>query len=1090
MKVINFGLYFCTMYALTIFILYSIMYICPYMGKQKYPLQNCLTILHDSMEHNKEHPSCLEAERDLPSRTTKQLLQRVLNQLNLKMESSEYQVVAALLEFPTIVCSDEFAYGNPFADRYYRKIMEGERNVRGQGPAMNLQEFLRRLNPPNAQQPNAIPPPVVNNASGNTSNELCFDSTEVRKLGHMRIFNLKETTPSEETVNRKVMVPFGALYAQRGGQLGSLSRMEMRALISIRKKCEDPSKSKVKEYDFADGFEIGCQYTQYPSAKHKTVILTERAPPHPGLEPIHTATIEHQQWVEKADRYASYFLTEYRPEPGDPLSYGYTWNDLIAYVTTLENDPAILSKFRLMAMHTRMRGFFTQYRVKIMLSDYRGRNRHMWNATDRQKYYTEEWFQKQEERYDRSQIDEELYSQTFNRLSAKSRASVEHMNRFDLAQQKAYQATQPNPAHVFVPPRVRRTGLQSMDPTLVSTAHKLRSFTADVHSDSLAEKKLIPQFVLSASLNDIENSLKSQQKEFFQLYRRFLENPNDRSCFPPDFCLVHGCAGTGKTKLIRAIMKASELTNQESIRTAFNNINALDLAGVTVASLTNLKMPIHMHGYTNLTQERLEELYKKHKDSTFVIIDEISNLAPFHLAQLSWVCQQATGDYDRPFGGKPVIAAGDLNQNLPIKAGHGLTDSLVHQLEHEFEWRPQKKRQRRRRNVLAAPVADSEGTIIHDDDMFSITHPHGKGLELLKDARWFELTEQMRSEDPVHTELVVRLYHQGPIELEDLQQYKILSSSDFEGNNPWHDAPYIVATNRERYSIIHLAAIRYARAHGTVAVRWPVHYTRWQQKPPPEFIAEALEDPCFYDYFVVGSKGNLSDTINKDLGLVNALPFTYHSFTVSDEDRATVDLQLQQAKPGDVVTLPHPPKTVNLLFDPEECASTLTTDRCNHLRTFSMVPNSIVLPISEGSRKVKDKVPIPGGIGYLPSRVSIHSCFPFEPRFCLTVNKAEGQTLLREILCLSNRRVKQMDRRSIYVALSRVKCRENIRLLLTGDSVDEKYISMAYIPQLPTIKSTDIYFSGFTRPTVNANWISNEWNSQKAFHHYRSITES
>jgi len=763
---------------------------------------------------------------------------------------------------------------------------------------------------------------------------------------------------------------------------------------------------------------------------------------------------------------------------------------LIKYVTTFENDRGVLSKFRLMAMHIRMRGFFTQYRVKIMLSDYRARNRHMWNAADQQKHYTEESFRNQQERYDRSHIDEELYSQTFHRLSAKSSASVDHMNRFDLAQQKAFRETEPDSSRVFLPARVRRTGLHPLNEAIISTAENVCSFVSVTDDTAATQTTQIPHFVISSELDRIETSLKSQQTEFFRVYRKFFENPNDPSCLPPEISLLHGCAGTGKTKLIKAILKAGKLVHQDSIRTAFNNINALDLAGVTVASLINLKMSVHMHGYTNMTEERLEELCKRYKNSSFVVIDEVANIAPFHLAQISWVCQQATGNYDKPFGGKRVILAGDLNQNLPVKAGHGLTDSLVHQLEHQYEWRPGQKRQRRRRNVMAAPVADSEGTIIHDDDMFSSTHPHGKGLELLKEARWFELNEQTRSEDPDHTEFVENLYRQGPIELEDLQELKVLSSSDFEGNNPWYNAPYIVSTNRERYSMIHHVGIRYAKAHGSVVVRWAVHYSKWMQKPDPEFLNDALQDPCFYEYFVVGSAGTLSETVNKDLGLVNALPFTYHSFTVTDEDRAIVDLQLEQAQPGDIITLPNPPTTVNLLFDPDEGAKSLSEDQCNALCNLSIVPNSIVIPMRRGKGKVRESVPVPGGIGYRPSRVTIHSCFPFEPSFCLTVNKAEGQTLSRVILCLSSRRVKQMDRRSIYVAFSRVRSRDNIRLLLTGNSLDEKYKSMAYIPQLPTVKSTTVYFAGFTRPTVNANWMTNEWNGEKAFTQYRSMTQS
>ena len=48
------------------------------------------------------------------------------------------------------------------------------------------------------------------------------------------------------------------------------------------------------------------------------------------------------------------------------------------------------------------------------------------------------------------------------------------------------------------------------------------------------------------------------------------------------------------------------------------------------------------------------------------IIDEISTMQPSCLGALSQRFQQATGNFDAPFGGIPVLLIGDFSQLPPI----------------------------------------------------------------------------------------------------------------------------------------------------------------------------------------------------------------------------------------------------------------------------------------------------------------------------------------------------------------------------------------------------------------------------------------
>ena len=62
-------------------------YMCPCMGKQKFPLQHSLIILDNTLKHVEKHPSVAD-DNGTPSRTAKQILQRALNKMNLHMELS------------------------------------------------------------------------------------------------------------------------------------------------------------------------------------------------------------------------------------------------------------------------------------------------------------------------------------------------------------------------------------------------------------------------------------------------------------------------------------------------------------------------------------------------------------------------------------------------------------------------------------------------------------------------------------------------------------------------------------------------------------------------------------------------------------------------------------------------------------------------------------------------------------------------------------------------------------------------------------------------------------------------------------------
>jgi hypothetical protein len=84
--------------------------------------------------------------------------------------------------------------------------------------------------------------------------------------------------------------------------------------------------------------------------------------------------------------------------------------------------------------------------------------------------------------------------------------------------------------------------------------------------------------------------------------------------------------------------------------------------------------------------------------------------------------------------------------------------------------------------------------------------------------------------------------------------------------------------------------------------------------------------------------------------------------------------------------------------------------------------------------------------------VNIKQYFPIDLNFVITVNRSQGQTLDKVILAISMLEGVgcrcNFQYAGLYVAFSRVKNTDVIRLLLTGTMEAKKWESVAYIGHL------------------------------------------
>jgi hypothetical protein len=351
---------------------------------------------------------------------------------------------------------------------------------------------------------------------------------------------------------------------------------------------------------------------------------------------------------------------------------------------------------------------------------------------------------------------------------------------------------------------------------------------------------------------------------------------------------------------------------------------------------------------------------------------------------------------------------------------------------------------------------------------YSEGHPYRKGIELLTSARLFHLTTQKRAKDPVHRVNIESMFHGEKLTFQMFNDYQELKATDMQVGGDFCDAPILCSTNRERHTITGLMAPIIASTKGVCAIRWNADLKPyWDQKPPVQYISKIMySDPCFWEYFVPGSNGYLTDNLCKALRLVNGTPIQYHSLSFNSPDKHVQFQNLvANAKVGEVLSLPLDlrPEAINVeLINLSE-----EDQRKWHQLHLSLLPDKIVIPLP--CRRKFSKIPkplvVPGALNgeYKCSKIRVKNFFPVESGFAITVNKAQGRTIPKVILAISERQGDGcgLNYNSVYVSFSRVKYRNDMRLLLFGD--DGSRTSLTYLTKLKADPCNQAFVDGFDR---------------------------
>ena len=224
------------------------------------------------------------------------------------------------------------------------------------------------------------------------------------------------------------MIPIVSCYFNRGESLQCLSQSEYNLFIQIKEKPKGNNGTQRSScFEFANSFELAPNYEQVLCQKQKTLIFKGKTPQHPG-NTIPKSNILYTNWIKKANQYANYILTMFRPsrifkgeyhkDCEEAYSETYTWEDLLNWITQLQCDDSVISKFRLMAIDKRMNVLRSDFATKKMLSEYRARSVDYWSTLEKRNYKEEErLFSQLERNQDIEFLDESTFEEKHVKLN-------------------------------------------------------------------------------------------------------------------------------------------------------------------------------------------------------------------------------------------------------------------------------------------------------------------------------------------------------------------------------------------------------------------------------------------------------------------------------------------------------------------------------------------------------------------------------------------------------------------------------------------------------------------------------------------------
>ena len=852
---------------------------------------------------------------------------------------------------------------------------------------------------------------------------------------------------------KSLMVNYNDHWQHRGYHLRNLSRVEYNSVVVVERLHPDREDEWVKAeagsslpigtgkrpntvFLLADNHPLSKTHGQRLLSKHLVLIFTGRDPIYPaGARPGDPD--KAKEWDQKQEKFGAFYVHAYRPEPDNydgvhPNRYTYSYKDYCDYLQELRQEgqeKTAQAQLRLKAIERSVTHFRSSQNKRDRMTAHRGRSKQVWSVREKNSYRsylgrrklldgkgTEDgddvagvsWA------FDNSKQLRAAYAVKFRNGQIRALDSVLGSAQEVCARAQRRYAASTRPADPTL--MVDRFTVDGIIDELKDAKHKDgEDSTAGVDGKSPPCDFDSAQQYLDSIPEEEEPT--DEQMEVLRIaighFEKVKANRVAGQIYSDEASpkiLLLGGPGSGKTTSVNHVPELARAMKAGIVlRFSFMGITSI-LAGGATFSSTFFPFSARESGIKELNKNDLKRLQTRYDWDRVaaIILDEISTFSPLYLATVDKRLRQVTCQPDTPFGGIMIWLVGDFMQAKAIQQKHFPTGMMGIATETEDK-----------------PSAD-----------FAVGTMSRQGLELFREFDCYQLAKHNRTKDPRLADLITRMHDGGSMKFSDLKNIKPLSPEDIAADGAWEFAPILVQTNRERFDLTASQAIRFAAGKGVPVVRWPRNKTgAWDNMPPDrdQRAAIAREDPCFWQYSVVGAEAFMNANIEvEEAKCANGTPCIIHSYAFQTKEIARCFFdRYMAASPGEVMTLTglDVPYSVNVVPWPGHPKRQDASNAYSILKALALEgdtrPVQTVIPLTATCftpKKDKNGTPIAGGVGYGPSQVYLTDRLPIELGFAMTFDKSLGRTLAKVVLGLYPRDYfLNIDFHKFFVVLSRTE---------------------------------------------------------------------
>jgi len=448
----------------------------------------------------------------------------------------------------------------------------------------------------------------------------------------------------------------------------------------------------------------------------------------------------------------------------------------------------------------------------------------------------------------------------------------------------------------------------------------------------------------------------------------------------------------------------------------------------------------------HLGQSQVEDLRTKFlqecgvipEDMALLVLDEVSHIEAGQLGHVDNLLRLMLGVPNIPFGGVPVLLAGDFQQLDPPGQG---SKSMAHLL--------------------------AEGAPRH------INTAASRGLDAFASALRYDLTINMRGKRDEAFVKWLDGMRQGKIDPRGLSRIAPLSRDDARDPS-WMFAPVGVKSNFERHIINNLQIRRFAQHFGLPLIRWPVRLVSSEGLAGASDVdALRAAEPNLWEYWVCGAPAVLRLNMSSRRGLCNNAPCLLDRLDFGERGPPEELVRAYRVGGYQEVVLSEPPKAclVRVGSAPARATSSAPPSKKRRRATVandpaayfwhgrrlpdlsSVLPRDVVdevdaqiVPLVMGSshRRTVKTISLLAVAGCVPREMET-TPFPYELAFALTDYKLQGLSLAKLFLNLpriSDTRLNAMTFQGWYVLTSRGVMFDSLRWLQCDA---QSYENLAYI---------------------------------------------